>query len=146
PKELPEIIEWLNGRTAFIVGSSWAIDDKLYLPWNHPEMALIIAPHEIHESRLKELDKLANGNSIRYSELKSHSDSSKQILILDNIGMLLSAYALGTAAYVGGGFGKGLHNILEPAAFGLPVIFGPNHHKFAEAKAIEVAGGGKSIA
>jgi len=145
PKELPEITNWLNGKTAFIAGSTWPVDDNLMFPWNVENGALIIAPHEIDDARIKELEKATQGKSIRYSELKKSPDTTKTILILDNMGMLLSVYALGRAAYVGGGFGKGLHSILEPAACGLPVIFGPKHEKFPEAAALEKAGGGKSI-
>jgi 3-deoxy-D-manno-octulosonic-acid transferase len=145
PKNLPEIKKWLNGRNCFIAGSTWQADDKLLLPWKHSSTVLIIAPHEIDEERIEALEAAANGESIRYSELKRNPGIDKNILILDNIGMLLSVYRLGIAAYVGGGLGKGLHNILEPAACGLPVIFGPRHEKFPEAAALEKAGGGKSI-
>jgi len=141
-KDLPEISAWLNGRSCLIAGSTWPADDVLMLPWEKSEWALIIAPHEVNPARIKALKTMAGEQALLYSELPAQSGN---ILIIDNIGMLLSIYALGRTAYVGGAFGTALHNILEPAAFGLPVLFGPNHQKFPEAAAIEKAGAGKSI-
>jgi 3-deoxy-D-manno-octulosonic-acid transferase len=145
PAPLPEIEAWLHGRKCLIAGSIWAADDPLMLPWMEKEWALIVAPHEVHDSRLGMLDDASGVYSVRYSDLDTDPQGRKNVLIIDNIGMLLSIYKLGQIAYVGGGFGKGLHNILEPAACGLPVLFGPHHKKFPEAAALEKAGGGKSV-
>jgi 3-deoxy-D-manno-octulosonic-acid transferase len=141
-KELPEINAWLAGRPCMVAGSTWPIDDPLMLPWEDQEMALIIAPHEVDPHRIQTLKQLAGEDAVLYSELpQSHG----RILIVDNVGMLLSIYALAKLAYVGGGFGSGLHNILEPAAFGLPVLFGPEHKKFPEAAALEKTGAAQTI-
>lgn len=142
-RDLPEIKVWLNGRKCMIAGSTWPADDQLMLPWNDPEMALIIAPHEVHPQRIRQLQQMAGAAATLYSDLPKNNTGN--ILIIDNIGMLLSVYALGELAYVGGGFGSGLHNILEPAAFGLPVIFGPDHKKFPEAAALIKAGAAGSV-
>jgi 3-deoxy-D-manno-octulosonic-acid transferase len=83
---------------------------------------------------------------VRYSQANSENVKTADVLIIDNIGMLSSLYQYGTIAYIGGGFGKGIHNILEAATFGLPVIFGTNYHKFNEAKELIHAGGAFSIA
>lgn len=146
PAPLPETVAWLAGRPALVAGSTWPVDDPLMLPWKEKDWALIIAPHEIHEGRIREIEEKSRGGAIRYSAIQhGQVEGGKNILIIDNIGMLMAVYALGKLAYVGGAFGRGLHNILEPAAFGLPVLFGPKHDKFPEARALEAAGGGKMI-
>ena len=148
PVEIPVITKWLNGRQCLIAGSTWSVDDALMLPWKNPDIKLIIAPHEINQTRIKELMEKAGGSCITFSELQKNdqvTSENRPILIIDNIGMLLSIYAVGTIAYVGGAFGSGLHNILEPAASGLPVLFGPKHDKFPEAEALESAGCAKTI-
>src|SRR5690606_33990431 len=99
----------------------------------------IIAPHEIKPDKLKAFESLLPDKSyVRYSDLKNDGLSSAnkmlRVLIIDNIGMLSSLYQYGQIAYIGGGFGVGIHNTLEAAAFGLPVIFGPNYKRFLEAK------------
>ncbi len=144
PAKLPEIENWLNGRKALIAGSTWAEDDSIVFPWISEEWALIVAPHEISEERIREIETNCKRSCKRYSQLIQEGGQS-DVLILDNMGMLLSAYSLGKIAYVGGAFGKGLHNILEPAACGLPVIFGPKYSKFLEAEQLIHAGGGFSI-
>ena len=95
---------------------------------------MIIAPHELHEDSLDKLSVNLGSRALRYSKT-SHEDISDQhdILILDVIGILSQAYHYGHMAYVGGGFGAGIHNILEPAVYGIPVMFGPNYYKFNEA-------------
>ena len=118
-----------------------------------PEWKFIIAPHEVNAGRISELTDLFQ-NSIRYSELyNTHSksidnqdlSSNNQVLIIDNIGLLSSVYQYGDVAYIGGGFGVGIHNTLEAAAFGLPVIFGPNYQKFNEAIDLISAGAAFTI-
>jgi 3-deoxy-D-manno-octulosonic-acid transferase len=132
PQSLPIIENWIQGRKVLIAGSTWPEDDSVIFPWHSEYWALIVAPHEISEHRIQAIESSCGTTSIRYSELMKEPQKS-HVLILDNVGMLLSVYALGNIAYVGGAFGKGLHNILEPAACGLPVIFGPKHAKFIEA-------------
>jgi len=156
PKSAPFVTEFKNGQKVFIAGSTWPPDEKLVatLVTLYPEWKFIFAPHEINEEKIKNLiDLLPEGTTGRYSEisnLKSHPDSYRDsnlnILIIDNIGMLSSLYQYGDIAYIGGGFGAGIHNTLEAAAFGLPVIFGPNFSKFKEARDLIELKAGFSIA
>jgi 3-deoxy-D-manno-octulosonic-acid transferase len=138
PKPLPDIAEFKNGQKVFIAGSTWPADEKLLaaIVNQYPNWKFIFAPHEISEDKIKDLISLLPENSaVRYSNLKSKiSNLKSQILIIDNIGMLSSLYQYGEIAYIGGGFGAGIHNTLEAGAFGLPVIFGPNYSKFKEAR------------
>jgi 3-deoxy-D-manno-octulosonic-acid transferase len=138
PKELPLIHQFVNNQKTFIAGSTWPEDEKLIvtLPVQYPNWKFIIAPHEISEEKMNRLlALLPEGSAIRYSQLQSHiSNLKSRILIIDNVGMLSSLYQYGHIAYIGGGFGVGIHNTLEAAAFGLPVIFGPNYVRFKEAK------------
>ena len=132
-----------EGHPVLVVGSSWDKDEERYLPFlkkHRDEIRTIIAPHEIGEERLRSLERAT-------SPLKSHryslgeAPTGTEILVIDQIGFLSSIYAGADLAYVGGGFGAGIHNILEPAVYGLPVIFGPEHGKFAEADALIKKGG-----
>jgi 3-deoxy-D-manno-octulosonic-acid transferase len=134
PKSFPLIEEFKNGQKVFIAGSTWPEDEVLIaqLVDEHPDWKFIYAPHEISEEKINKLLDLLPDSAIRYSQLTA--GHSPQTLIIDNIGMLSSLYQYGDIAYIGGGFGAGIHNTLEAAAFGLPVIFGPNYEKFKEAK------------
>jgi 3-deoxy-D-manno-octulosonic-acid transferase len=139
PKAFPLINEFKNGQKVFIAGSTWPEDEVLVaqLADDHPDWKFIFAPHEISEEKINGLLDILPDSSVRYSQLtpESHRDDrSPQTLIIDNIGMLSSLYQYGDIAYIGGGFGAGIHNTLEAAAFGLPVIFGSNYDKFKEAK------------
>jgi 3-deoxy-D-manno-octulosonic-acid transferase len=128
------IESFLQGRKAFIIGSSWKADEKIIFPYliQNTELPVIIAPHDIGEENLKRIEKSLNGLTQRYSEENSNNTN---ILILNTIGHLNTAYQYCDFAYVGGGFSGKLHNILEPAVFGLPVMFGPHHNRFPEAQA-----------
>ena len=122
-------------ESVFIIGSSWPIDEKFLLPFVEEiskRYKIIWAPHNVDSKSVQNLDKKIISTSIRYTNYIP--DSKARILILDTIGHLSSAYSYGFMAYVGGGQTGALHNILEPAAYGLPVIFGPKHNKFPEAK------------
>ncbi|MEO3404051.1 glycosyltransferase N-terminal domain-containing protein [Mucilaginibacter sp. CAU 1740] len=160
PKALPLIEQFKNGQKLFIAGSTWPQDEALLakLVTDYPDWKFIFAPHEIPEEKVNALmNLLPEGTAIRFSVLKSKVESQKsetgnqslssnlQSLIIDNIGMLSSLYAYGDIAYIGGGFGIGIHNTLEAAAFGLPVIFGPNYQKFNEAKELIKLKAGFSI-
>jgi 3-deoxy-D-manno-octulosonic-acid transferase len=133
PKQISEIEDFCGNSPVLIAGSSWLPDEKLLtaLPSKYPDWKFIIAPHEIGANRIQEIEELFPG-SIRFSNLQLPT-SNNQTLIIDNIGMLSSLYQYAEIAYIGGGFGAGIHNTLEAAAFGLPVIFGPNYKKFKEA-------------
>jgi 3-deoxy-D-manno-octulosonic-acid transferase len=142
-KQIPLIDDFINGHKIFIAGSTWPRDEKLIstLIAKYPGWKFIIVPHEVSEEKIEKLIyRFRDKFKIRYSyisHLTSHPvnfwDWSMQVLIIDNIGMLSSLYQYADIAYIGGGFGAGIHNTLEAAAFGLPVIFGPNYSKFREA-------------
>lgn len=140
PKPLPIINEFKNRHKVFIAGSTWPADEQLIasLITDHPTWKFIIAPHEVSEEKINKLISLLPTNTtIKYSQLEKTSNVERRtynIMIIDNIGMLSFLYQYGDIAYIGGGFGAGIHNTLEAAAFGLPVIFGPNYSKFKEAK------------
>ncbi|MDB5127530.1 MAG: 3-deoxy-D-manno-octulosonic acid transferase [Mucilaginibacter sp.] len=147
PKELPEIAAFKNGQKLFIAGSTWPADEKLIagLITQHPDWKFIIAPHEIGEGKINNLvNLLPKDTTITFSEI-SHLTSHISHLIIDNIGMLSSLYQYADIAYIGGGFGAGIHNTLEAAAFGMPVIFGPKYDKFKEAKDLVELKAGFSI-
>jgi 3-deoxy-D-manno-octulosonic-acid transferase len=143
PKLFPAINDFRDGHKIFIAGSTWPADEKLLaeLPAIYPRWKFIFAPHEVSEQKINKLiSRLPVGSCARYSQITSQhaqiapDTNMPQTLIIDNIGMLSSLYHYADIAYIGGGFGAGIHNILEAAAFGLPVIFGPNYHKFKEAR------------
>ncbi|MCX2480868.1 3-deoxy-D-manno-octulosonic acid transferase [Pedobacter sp. MC2016-15] len=136
PKELPLIRQFCGEAPVFIAGSTWLPDEQLLkeLILQFPGWKFIIAPHEIHDSHLQEILKLVPDTK-RYTQLiEGASPADQQVLLIDNIGILSSVYQYGKIAYIGGGFGTGIHNTLEAAAFELPVIFGPKYDKFQEAK------------
>jgi len=135
-KSFPLIEQFVNQQTTVVVGSCWGEDEAVILPvLNQKEnLKIIIAAHEIDEPHLLNIEKQINKPTVRYSQLKNVDNTNDyDVLIIDNIGMLMHLYQYGKLAYIGGAFGKGLHNILEPASFGLPVIFGNNYSKFPEA-------------
>lgn len=135
-KNFPLIEKFKGNKKLVIAGSTWPKDMVALLDLiNDPsfDLKIIIAPHEIHETELTEMEKLIQKKSIRHSQLTESNASSFEVLLIDNIGMLSSLYQYGEFGYIGGAFGKGLHNILEAATFGMPIFFGPNHQKFKEA-------------
>ncbi|MFY9308937.1 MAG: glycosyltransferase N-terminal domain-containing protein [Bacteroidia bacterium] len=152
-KDIPLINQFIGAKSVIVAGSTWQPDIERisHIPFQDAEYKLIIAPHEISETSIRTTISLfekssSDLNIMRYSVATEKTVAAANILIIDNIGMLSSLYQYGTIAYIGGGFGKGIHNILEPATFGLPVIFGPNYDKFNEAKELIKAGGAFSIA
>ncbi|RZK53237.1 MAG: 3-deoxy-D-manno-octulosonic acid transferase [Pedobacter sp.] len=148
PKRLAVIENFCGDANVFIAGSTWPDDERILisLTEKYPDWKFIIAPHEIGEGHIREIESLFP-KAIKFSVFSSQvSATSSQILIIDNIGMLSSLYQYGKLAYIGGGFGVGIHNTLEAAAFGLPVIFGPKYDKFQEAKDLIAIGAAKSIA
>ncbi|MCF8358562.1 MAG: 3-deoxy-D-manno-octulosonic acid transferase [Prolixibacteraceae bacterium] len=127
--------KFLNGSKAIIAGSSWKAEEALLLQFlrKYPGNKLIIVPHEVSEENITRLEKQFGQTSVRYSRAENESLSKKTVLIIDCYGLLSSLYRYGKLAVVGGGFGVGIHNVLEPAAFGLPVVFGSNYQRFKEA-------------
>lgn len=135
-KPIPIIENFCNNNISVIFGSSWKADEDLFFEFINKEnkgVKFIIAPHEIHESNIKRIESNITKPTQRYSKINDNYEYNDDVLIIDNIGMLSSIYQYGSIAYIGGGFGSGIHNILEAATFGLPVMFGPNYYKFQEA-------------
>jgi 3-deoxy-D-manno-octulosonic-acid transferase len=146
-KDLPLIEKFRGNEKLFLAGSSWRTDEEIiaqYINFFPDKMRWIFAPHEIDNANLERLERLFKTKTIRYSELALDTTGSR-ILIIDNIGMLSSVYRYAYIAAIGGGFGKGIHNILEPASWNIPVVFGPNHHKFREAKELISEGGARTF-
>ena len=146
-KQLP-IIEAFVSPHVFVAGSSWPPDEDIFIRYfnEHRDWKLIIAPHVIGEDHLKQIEKLLEGRRvIRYTAAeKSASEkslTSYDVLIIDCFGLLSSIYHYGSVAYVGGGFGVGIHNLVEAAVWDVPVFFGPNNQKFQEAQGLKKSGG-----
>jgi len=139
----PRIEAFLNNEKAFIIGSSWPEDEAIVLPYilQNPDKKFIIAPHNIDEAHVSSIETKLSNLTERFTE----NNGGKNVLILNTIGHLASAYSYGEIAYVGGGFSGNLHNILEPAVFGLPVLFGPKFKRFPEASQFIHLGIGFSV-
>lgn len=150
-KEIDFIKQFVNSKKVIVAGSTWDADIDVLCTVNISNYKLIIAPHEVSQKNIQSVIqkiKEANQSSVKilcYSQLNQHADFNSDVLIIDNVGMLSSLYKYGTLAFIGGGFGKGIHNILEAATFGLPVVFGPNYQKFNEAKQLIQKGGAFSV-
>lgn len=146
-KEFKEIEAFADGKPVVMAGSSWEPDEaqlKQYLDNTKVDLKLIVAPHMIHEEHLQKIEALfGKENCVRFTRL-TPKENYRQILIIDTMGMLSAMYRYATVAYIGGGFGQGIHNILEALTFGKPVVFGPRYQKFQEAHDIIALGGGKS--
>ena len=129
------------------IGSSWPEDEVYLLPFLNEKLPenwkAIIAPHQVDEGHIRQILKNLELPACRYSEGEINQEA--RVLVIDNVGMLSGLYQYGRVAYIGGAFGSGLHNTLEPIAFGLPVIFGPRYQKFEEARYLVHTGGGYSI-
>ena len=139
----PVLEQFVSGGNTWVLGSSWTVDEAfLEEAIGQFEGKIILAPHDISEKHLAEIEKRFAGQTVRYTQF---NDENCRIIILDCIGKLANAYVYGTFAYVGGGFSGSLHNILEPAVFGLPVIFGPKHKRFPEAQLFIDQGVGFSV-
>lgn len=153
-KEIPIAQAFKNGpdgksRPLLVIGSAWQADMDVLIPFLNSfdkPLNVIIAPHDIHEDEIERWRSLLKQPSVRYSALVATQpliDAHTQTLFIDNVGMLSSLYQYGEFAYIGGAFGKGLHNILEAATFGMPLFFGPNYTKFQEA--VDLVGAGAAF-
>ncbi len=134
-KNMPLIEKFKGNNLLVVVGSSWRPDEELIADYifNHPEIKFVIAPHETKRANVDRLINLLKTNIICYTEANEETVINKQVMIVDTIGILSSIYRYANLAYIGGGFGVGIHNTLEAAIFGMPIVFGPNYHKFNEA-------------
>ncbi len=147
-KEIPEIAAMTSqGTTTIVAGSTWIPDEELILPYfnANKSLRLVIAPHEVNEQRIQQIESMLTRPSVRLSTTTIDEARQSECLIIDCFGKLASAYRYGNIAYVGGGFGVGIHNINEAAVYGIPVLFGPKHHKFKEAKDLVDLGGAYSF-
>lgn len=161
-KTLQLVESFKDGKQTFVAGSSWQPDEEIFIPYfnNHKEWKLIIAPHVIGEDHLQQIMLLLEGRKVlRYTQAMKKQPRGNgelteelrkelreaEVLIIDCFGLLSSIYKYGEVAYIGGGFGVGIHNVLEAAVWNMPVIFGPNHEKFQEAVQLKATGGGIPI-
>lgn len=144
-----DIVERFKGdNRLFVAGSTWGPDEELLirLANDNPGIKFLIAPHEMDESRIERIMAECRGGALRYTQCTPRTGyGSRQVMILDTMGMLASAYGYATWSYIGGGFGDGIHNTLEAATFGLPVAFGPNYQKFKEARDLVTLGAARSV-
>lgn len=153
-KPLPIVEQFIRptyGNTSqpfvLVAGSSWQPDEDILLDYvnRHPDLRLVIAPHVVNDAHIQEIEQKLTTPALRYSQATLENVDDYRVLIIDGYGLLSSIYRYATVAYVGGGFGVGIHNVPEAAVYGIPVIIGPNHQRFAEAVALIANGGCKSI-
>jgi 3-deoxy-D-manno-octulosonic-acid transferase len=147
-KVIPLIEQFVANSKVLVAGSTWPKDEDLILEYfklNPHNLKLIIAPHEIHAQNIEKLRERFGLKSLRYTLPNECNPKDAQILIIDTIGILSSVYRYGTIAYIGGGFGVGIHNTLEAAVFGVPVLFGPNYQRFQEAVELIEIGSAKAV-
>lgn len=164
-KTIDEVSWFKDGRKVFIAGSSWQPDEEIFIPYfaEHKDWKMVIAPHVIGENHLVQIEELLKGRKVlrftQISKLVQESETNgndtlssvaekvkeAEVLIIDCFGLLSSIYKYGDVAYVGGGFGVGIHNLPEAAVWSKPVIFGPNHQRFQEALELKACGGGIAI-
>ena len=143
-KELPLVERFCKDVSCvFVAGSSWPPDEELIIPYfnSHPNMKLILAPHVIDERHLQQIEQRLSRPSMRYTQATEDNVSKAECLIVDCFGLLSSIYRYGQVAYVGGGFGEGIHNVPEAAIYGVPVLIGPNNKGFREAQDLLRMGG-----
>lgn len=152
--DIPALERFTRGRTGltFMSGSSWGADEEVYFPWlkgQAGKLRCVIAPHEFDTARLHDMKRALAPqlHAVLLSEAEQRPEllDTADCLIIDCFGLLSSAYRYADIAYIGGGFGAGIHNINEAAVYGIPVVFGPRHSKFIEAGELIQAGGGFSV-
>jgi 3-deoxy-D-manno-octulosonic-acid transferase len=146
-KQLPLVQKFKGDALTFVAGSSWGPDEDIFIKYfnAHPEMKLIIAPHVVNDSHMKEIVSKLQRPCIRYTQATEENVQQADCLIIDCYGLLSSIYRYGEISYIGGGFGVGIHNVLEAAVYGIPVIFGPNNKKFREAQHLLANKGGFEV-
>lgn len=144
-----DIVERFKGESRlFVAGSTWGPDEEILqrLINLNRDIKFVIAPHEMVQERIQKILDQSEGGAVRYTQCDQTTPlDDKQVLVLDTVGFLSSVYGYAEWAYIGGGFGVGIHNTLEAATFGLPIAFGPNYHKFKEACDMIALGGAKSV-
>ena len=147
-KRLPVVEAFAKGCKVLVAGSSWPPDEDIFIRYfnEHSGWRLIVAPHVIGEDHLRQILSKLNRKAVRFTQATTETAATAECLIIDCFGLLSSIYNYGDVAYVGGGFGVGIHNVLEAAVWDMPVIFGPNNKNFIEAQGLKAAGGGFEIA
>lgn len=135
-KELPIVEAFAKGNRVLIAGSSWAPDEDIFIPYFNEQknLKLVIAPHVVNDAHIAEIQSKLKRSSLRYSQATAENVAKADCLIIDCYGLLSSIYRYATVAYIGGGFGVGIHNVPEAAVYGCPVLFGPNNKRFKEAQ------------
>ncbi|GHU96026.1 3-deoxy-D-manno-octulosonic acid transferase [Bacteroidia bacterium] len=146
PQSLPQLEAFAHAQEVLVAGSTWQQDEDLLLQIanNDEHLRIIFVPHEIHQSRINKLMQQLQRPAVRYSALLSQPQlqaADYQYIVVDKMGVLSSVYQFARYAYIGGGFGAGIHNTLEAAVYGVPVFFGTHYHKFKEAKELIAQGG-----
>ena len=146
-KDLPLVQAFIANKLTFVAGSSWAPDEQIFIKYfnEHPNWKLIIAPHVVNKEHIESIKAQISGRVVLYSEASKADVETADCMIIDCYGLLSSIYRYGNIAYVGGGFGVGIHNVLEAAVWNIPVIFGPNNRNFMEARNLIAASGGFEI-
>lgn len=145
---IPVVENFATGAKVLVAGSTWPADEQIiasYINKSAKDVKLIIAPHMVDESHIQQLERRFILPVCHYTKVKGEIGADVRVLIIDTIGLLSAIYRYGSVAYLGGGFGKGIHNTLEAATYGMPVIFGPRHLKFKEAIDLKEKGAGFSI-
>lgn len=147
-KPLPLAERFAGCWKVLVAGSSWPQDEEIIIPYfnKHPNLKLVLAPHVVSEEHLQAIERQLARPALRYSKATPKAVAEADCLIIDCYGLLSSIYRYASMAYVGGGFGVGIHNVPEAAVYGVPVIIGPNNKKFREAQALLRCGGCKEIA
>ena len=147
-KPLPLAERFAGCWKVLVAGSSWPQDEEIIIPYfnKHPNLKLVLAPHVVSEEHLQAIERQLARPALRYSKATPKAVAEVDCLIIDCYGLLSSIYRYASMAYVGGGFGVGIHNVPEAAVYGVPVIIGPNNKKFREAQALLRCGGCKEIA
>lgn len=137
PYKDPIIDNFCKEHSTIVFGSTWPADENLIAEYSQTliekGLKLIIAPHEIEDKHIKQIESLFSASSLRYSKASEQELINGKVLIIDTIGKLSYVYRFGKIAYIGGGFGVGIHNTLEAAVYGIPIVFGPNYSRFKEA-------------
>jgi 3-deoxy-D-manno-octulosonic-acid transferase len=151
-EEVPLLAKFSEGKRVIVAGSTWPGDEALWTAFIntkadvYPDVNYIIVPHEVTPAHIATLCRGLSVPYVLYSQVeKTGNPSNARVLIVDTIGLLSRSYKYGYAAYIGGGFNAGIHNILEPAVNGIPIIFGPKYHKFLEARELKAAVGAFAI-
>ena len=146
-ERVAEVEQFKGENRLFVAGSTWGPDEDILLPLinDNPDVKFVVAPHEMDEVRIERILREVKGGAVRFTQLSQCDSAKAQVLVLDTLGLLSRVYGSADWAYIGGGFGVGIHNTLEAAVYGLPVAFGPKYRKFKEARDLIDLGVGKSV-